>query len=116
MEQQWEIFVACTKAKAESHQKVARFWSTVDTGFGLTLILISGKALVTFMNAIDGRGLTKAVRSDAFFNYRRKRDFHPGKPMPPLSSTRQSVYNLVWQLWFEFHSLTLHGDLDNCPV
>jgi hypothetical protein len=42
MEEHWEFFVSSVKVKAESHTGAARFWGTVDTFFGLSLIFLSG--------------------------------------------------------------------------
>ena len=42
MTKQWKNFVKSTKEKADVHAKIARFWSGVDTMFGLSLILTSG--------------------------------------------------------------------------
>lgn len=42
MEGQWEFFVSSSKSKADSHAQAARFWSKVDTFFGLSLIFLSG--------------------------------------------------------------------------
>ena len=42
MEEHWEFFVSSGKVKAESHTGAARFWGTIDTFFGLSLIFLSG--------------------------------------------------------------------------
>ena len=45
MESQWRIFIKSTKEKADVHGRIARFWSYVDTTFGLGLIVMSGMKL-----------------------------------------------------------------------
>ena len=50
---QWDEIVNFTKRKANAHARVARFWSAVDTMFGLALILSSAlTAVMTSQNAI----------------------------------------------------------------
>lgn len=49
MEEQWEFFVATAKDKADSHTLASRFWGSVDTFFGLSLIFLSGKTKIIFL-------------------------------------------------------------------
>ena len=47
----WQDFIDTTKAKAESHEKVAQYWDKVHTYLGLVLILLS--AVTTVLTALS---------------------------------------------------------------
>ena len=52
MRENWTLFVESTKAKGESHEKVAQYWDSIHNFLSLFLILLS--AVTTVLAALDG--------------------------------------------------------------
>lgn len=50
MKENWKAFVESSKAKADSHMKVAQYWDNVHNGINMALILLS--ALVTVLSLL----------------------------------------------------------------
>ena len=51
MKENWGLFVESTKAKSQSHMKVARYWDKIHNGINLTLIFFS--AITTVLTLME---------------------------------------------------------------